>query len=138
MKGLTAFVIRAVILVALLAGALWFGRDRLRAATDALLNPGPLKFTQGPPQVSVQKLGELVTLNVSYPGGSAYMCIMGGECGVHGGLKGKDRGPSPFVEVFPTPDAGGYSGVFYLGGAVTASPPVHHKGPVKILDLPQH
>ena len=52
------------------------------------------------------------------------MCIMGGECGVHGGLKGKDRGPSPFVEVFPTPDAGGYSGVFYLGGAVTASPPV--------------
>jgi hypothetical protein len=81
---------------------------------------------------------ELVTLNVSYPRGSAYMCIMGGECGIHSGLKGKDRGPSPFIEVFPAPDAAGYHGVFYLGAAVTASPPVNHKGPVKMLELPSH
>jgi hypothetical protein len=85
-----------------------------------------------------QRHRELVTLNVSYPGGSAYMCIMGGECGIHGGLKGKDRGPLPFVELFPAPDAGGYHGRFYLGAPVTASPPVNHKGPVKMLELPSH
>ena len=78
---------------------------------------------------------EVVTLNVGHAGGSAYVCIMGGECGIHTGIKGTDRGPAPFIERFAAPDAG-YSGAFYLGGPVTPSPPVNHPGPVKVLQLP--
>lgn len=78
----------------------------------------------------------LLTLNIGYSGGSAYVCIMGGECGVHTGLTGKDRGNAPFIELFAVPDAGGYSGLFYLGGPVTPSAPVNHQGPIKVLPLP--
>lgn len=78
---------------------------------------------------------DVITLNVGHAGGSAYVCIMGGECGIHTGVKGKDRGNAPFIELFAAPDAG-YSGAFYLGGPVTPSPPVNHPGPVKVLQLP--
>jgi hypothetical protein len=78
---------------------------------------------------------ELVTLNIGHAGGSAYICIMGGECGIHNGIKGQDRGATPFVELFAAP-ADGYSGVYYLGGHITPSPPANHQGPVKVLQLP--
>lgn len=78
----------------------------------------------------------LRTLNVGYSGGSAYVCLMGSECGVRTDLVGKDRGNSPFIEVFAAPDAKGYGGLFYIGGAVTPSPPVKHEGPMKVLPLP--
>jgi hypothetical protein len=79
---------------------------------------------------------ELITLNIAHAGGSAYICIMGGECGIHTGVKGQDRGATPFVEMLAAPDANGYRGVYYVGGPVTPSPPVNHQGPVKVLQLP--
>jgi hypothetical protein len=78
---------------------------------------------------------DVITLNVGHAGGRAYVCIMGGECGIHTGIKGKDRGTTPFIELFAAPDAG-YSGAFYVGGPVTPSPPVNHPGPIKVLQLP--
>lgn len=77
---------------------------------------------------------DLVTLNIAHAGGSAYICLMGGECGIHTGLKGQDRGGAPFVERFATPDDG-YGGMFYVG-KVTPSPPAKHEGPIKVLQLP--
>jgi len=77
---------------------------------------------------------DLVTLNVGYPGGSAYVCMMGGTCGIHTGLHGKDRGTTAFIDLSSPSD--GYSGLFYLGAPVTASPPMKPQGPIKVLELP--
>jgi hypothetical protein len=77
----------------------------------------------------------LRTLNVAFSGGSAHVCLTGDQCGVLTEMSGKDLGPAPFVELFAAPDDQGYGGRFYVGGAVTASPPVKHEGELKILPL---
>jgi len=77
----------------------------------------------------------LRTLNVAFSGGSAHVCLTGDNCGVLTEMTGTDRGASPFVEVFAALDEQGYGGRFYVGGEVTASPPLKHEGPLKILPL---
>ncbi|MEO7732075.1 MAG: hypothetical protein ABIY55_13965 [Kofleriaceae bacterium] len=77
----------------------------------------------------------LRTLNVAFSGGSAHVCLTGNQCGVLTEMTGTDRGTVPLVEVFAAPDEQGYGGRFYVGGAVTASPPVKHEGELKILPL---
>ncbi len=76
----------------------------------------------------------LRTLNVAFSGGSAHVCLTGNNCGVLTEMTGTDRGSAPFVEVFALDDQG-YGGRFYVGGAVTPSPPVKHEGELKILPL---
>ena len=77
----------------------------------------------------------VVTLNVRHAGGSAYLCLMGRGCGAVTDLPGEDLGKAAFIEVFAAPDDKGYGGRAYLGGPITASPPVIHDGPVKVMSV---
>lgn len=67
----------------------------------------------------------LRTLNASYASGSAWCCTNRG-CGAHQ-ISGADLGMQPFVELFPSTHANGYTGRFYVG-PITPSPPAAIKG----------
>jgi hypothetical protein len=64
----------------------------------------------------------LLSLDLAYAGGSAWICVgKPMRCGVHT-FPGKDRGAEPFVELFPEQDPLGFSGLYYLV-RLTAAPP---------------
>lgn len=69
-------------------------------------------------------LPRLHALDVSYANGSAWCCTRRG-CGPHRS-SGEDLGPDPFVELFPSPNADGYTGRHYVG-PISASPPAVRK-----------
>jgi len=87
----------------------------------------------------LHKFPQTRALDVAYAGGASYQCPSDSPvCGVRDGLGGEDRGPKPFVILFSQPDKNGYHGLFYVGGAVTASGLAKHDGPMRILPPSLH
>nr|WP_233165585.1 hypothetical protein [Archangium sp. Cb G35] len=73
---------------------------------------------------------ELLSLDMAYNSGSAWICAVEGgaqvECGVRP-ARGKDNGNRFFVHRFEQRNKAGYHGFFYVG-PVTASLPAVHRG----------
>lgn len=70
-----------------------------------------------------QLMPGFVSLNTENSGGHAWVSTDRGIGPTK--MIGKDRGPTPFVKLFPTLTKG-YNGILYVG-PITAAPPVHHK-----------
>jgi hypothetical protein len=58
----------------------------------------------------------LVALDLAHAGGSAWICRSNepSSCGP-AAMRGEDRGPSPFVELFSAPRTDGHQGIYYVG-----------------------
>ncbi len=67
---------------------------------------------------------ELVTLNVSHTGGTAWLCIAGeAGCGIRK-VGARVRGSEDGISVFEQPDAEGHHGYYNVGGLTGSSPAV--------------
>jgi hypothetical protein len=64
----------------------------------------------------------LLAFNAAFAAGEAWVCLREGECGPSP-MRGKDLGGAPFLERHATKSPEGYDGIFYVGGAIHASPP---------------
>ncbi|PTL80596.1 hypothetical protein [Vitiosangium sp. GDMCC 1.1324] len=75
-----------------------------------------------------RKLSSLVSLDVAYDSGTAWICSVGEtlECGERS-TKGKNNGDRYFISFFEQPNESGFHGVFYVG-PVSASPPAVRPG----------
>jgi hypothetical protein len=76
----------------------------------------------------VQAVPNLVSLNAAHEGGHAWACMgpKPSDCGEHpfGGEAGNG---SPRVQLSAAPSKEGFSGVFHVGGRISASLPVRGK-----------
>lgn len=76
-----------------------------------------------------EQLPQVVSLDIAYKDGSAWICALGAEqkldCGVKP-ARGKDNGDRFFVQLFGERNAQGYNGVYYVGQVSASLPAVYH------------